>query len=1215
MSSSININVPATITAIAGQPSLSSLIGLPTSLVVTDSAAGAAISLKLVTGDSAATLSANASGGAAVVSSGNTLQISGSTAQVNAALATLSFTEPSGITSDKISLSATDNKGAAAQSDFALSIVPQTAPAFVAPTKLVTLSPNQPLALPDLLLSDPTASALAAMGLGAEETLQLTLAVSAGALLLPDYSALTGISADGIGTGTIHLTLSANDIGALNTLLTSLEFAGPSLASGQHLTYDLWNHDGVLPRAVTSGNIYLNTVGAPASTATYAQGAQTLVTGIDTLSGTLDVSGTLSALGNLVGNGAVSIAPGAVLELPYNSALLGGTSYDFGTIATQDIVESGQLLIGGTASLQGELVLNTNALVDFASGLTVDTGAANDFQEELTLASGAILEGNGTLSVGDFSASGMIDGTGTILALQGETLEIDAGMVSSGVNLDVAGGGVMVLGPVTPLVGIFNTTPLTVQSGVTLNFGGPGSLPVTGGYANPLGGNGGAFVISGPEAFSGTVSGFAVGDELVFPGLTGLVVHNISTISGASSFVVSGVDSNGTTQSYTIFSNIPAGLLPAASFDAAGDATVVLHSNIATVTSNGGIAATAGVAQPLLGISVALAAATTQSLTITLSSAHGSLSASGGSASSALTLTASNLSSLNAEIASVSYTGTGALDVLTISSGTGILAGLQSLIAIDRGGSGTVNGYSGLGFTEAELVSFGSTGGLYVDTTAHALGGVLATGQIEFNDELIASGFSGTALQIDNGGNVILGAAASAALAGDVVIGDTNGAGALEVLTNSASISGNLTLTAAGAGAGSSLAVVSALNLSGAALLGVSGAAVLDESGTFTAGSLSLGTFGTLQSYGAASGNLGGVNNSGTIGITGFATIAAASYIGTGGLTLGGAAELNITGAASFQAGQGFIGTDARLTAATFTQTGGTLTIDGRLAATGAGTFSNVSLAGGGSFPQPCWMSPAQLRAMVSSMPPPCLAPAQFWPKAASCSWQAAVSPVLARWKSPPVPRWNSPAPISPARRLVSPAPPPFWLWTTQPPTCRASLACRASMRWIWWASPPISSALQVIPSRSSTKGASRKPLRLPPAAPRFPALPSPRMAAAARSLPWVASCPVTRVAPASSRRKATGRWKPSALATPSSTLPGNAARCAGSAGARWISGPVPPNPPGQSSFCPARLAPANRSKRCGFRPCIASMRRGCSSRSFISSTASPFCTTKLLQP
>ncbi|MDE2318932.1 MAG: Hint domain-containing protein [Rhodospirillales bacterium] len=947
MSSSININVPATITSIAGQSSLSSLAGLPTSLAVADSASGANITLALVAANINAAITASATGGASLVSSGNTLQISGSAAQVNAVLASLSVSEPSGVTSDIISLTAQDNKGGLAQSGFALAVVPQAAPAFVAPAKLVTLSANQPLALPDLLLSDPTASALAAMGLGAEETLQLTLAVSAGALLLPDYSALTGISADGIGTGTIHLTLSANDIGALNTLLTSLEFAGPSLTSGQHLTYDLWNHDGVLPREVTSGNIYLNTVGPAASAATYALGTQTLVTGVDTLSGILDVTGTFSALGNLVGNGAVSIAPGGVLELPYNSALFGGTSYDFGTFSAQDVVESGQLLIGGTASLQGELALNTNAFVDFAGGLTVDTGAANDFQEGITLASGAVLEGSGTLSVGDFSASGMIDGTGTILALQGETLEIDAGLVSSGVNLDVAGGGVMVLGPVAPLFGIFNTTPLTVQSGVTLNFEGAGSQPITGGYANPLGGTGGAFVISGPQVFSGTVSGFAAGDELIFPGLTGLVVHNISTIAGASSFVVSGVDANGTTQSYTIFSNIPAGLVPAASFDTAGDATVVLHSNLATVTSNGGIAATAGVAQPLMGINVVLAAATTQSLTITLSSAHGSLSAAGFSPAATLTLTASNLSTLNAELASVSYTGTGVLDVLTISSGTGILAGLQSFIAVDRGGSGTVNGYSGLGFTEAELVSFGSTGGLYVDDTAHALGGVLVTGQIEFNDGLIASGFSGTALQIDNNGNAIFGAAANAVLSGDVVVGDTNGSGALEVLTTSASIAGNLTLAAAGGGAGSSLAVMGALSLSGAALVGLGGAATIYEAGSLAAGSLNLGTLGTLQAYGTAAGHFGGLSNSGAVSITGSADITATSYSGTGGLTLGGAVQLNITGAASFQAGQGFIGTDARLAASTFAQSGGAITIAGRLAASGSATLTNASFAGG----------------------------------------------------------------------------------------------------------------------------------------------------------------------------------------------------------------------------------------------------------------------------
>ncbi|MDE2458440.1 MAG: hypothetical protein KGL20_04315, partial [Rhodospirillales bacterium] len=184
MSSSININVPATITSIAGLPSLSSLGGLPASLTVADSTPGATITLQLVAANAGASMTASSGGGVSVVANGNTLQISGTAAQVNAALGTLAFTEPSGTASDVISLTATDSVGATAQSGFALAVAAQTSPAFVAPAQIVTLSPNQPLALPDLLLSDPTASALAAMGLGGQETLQLTLAVSQGALLL-----------------------------------------------------------------------------------------------------------------------------------------------------------------------------------------------------------------------------------------------------------------------------------------------------------------------------------------------------------------------------------------------------------------------------------------------------------------------------------------------------------------------------------------------------------------------------------------------------------------------------------------------------------------------------------------------------------------------------------------------------------------------------------------------------------------------------------------------------------------------------------------------------------------------------------------------------------------------------------------------------------------------------------------------------------------------
>ncbi len=166
MSASIYINVPATISSIAGQPSLSSLTGLPAGLAVSDPDPGASLTVLLVAANSAAALTASASGGAAVIANGSTLQISGSAAQVNAALATLEFTEPSGTAADLISIGAFDNIGLTSQSSFAVDIAPQIAPAFVNPTKLVTLSPNQPLALPDLQLSDPTARPLQPWGWG-----------------------------------------------------------------------------------------------------------------------------------------------------------------------------------------------------------------------------------------------------------------------------------------------------------------------------------------------------------------------------------------------------------------------------------------------------------------------------------------------------------------------------------------------------------------------------------------------------------------------------------------------------------------------------------------------------------------------------------------------------------------------------------------------------------------------------------------------------------------------------------------------------------------------------------------------------------------------------------------------------------------------------------------------------------------------------------------
>ena len=269
MTSRLNISAPATLTVLAGDATLSSLQDLPPGITVSDPAGGT-LTVQIKAANAGAVLSAG-------TASGNAITLTGSTAQVNAALAGLQLTESSGTSTDVLSLTASDPAALSAQDDIVVDVAPGTGPAFVNPAKIVTLSPDSLTALPDLLLSDPIAQGLAAMGLGQEETLSLTLSVAEGVLLLPGLTGMSGIEASGIGTGTIELSFTADEIGTLNTLLAGLDFAGPTVSGGQHLDYTLWNLTGVLPRVVTYGNIYLNTVGTPGANGTYTAGADTLV--------------------------------------------------------------------------------------------------------------------------------------------------------------------------------------------------------------------------------------------------------------------------------------------------------------------------------------------------------------------------------------------------------------------------------------------------------------------------------------------------------------------------------------------------------------------------------------------------------------------------------------------------------------------------------------------------------------------------------------------------------------------------------------------------------------------------------------------------------------------------------------------------------------------------------------------------------------------------
>ncbi len=954
MTSSLNIDAPATITVLGGNAALSSLPNIPPGgVLVSDPASPGTLSVQIVAGNSGAALSASSLGGATVSVNANTLSLSGTALQVNTALASLEVAEPATLSHDVLTLSATDPQALPAQTDILVNIAAPTGPAFVAPPRLVTIQPNTLDSISGMLLSDPIASGLAAMGLGAQETLSLGLSVASGILLLPGYTEASGIAASGLGTGTISLSLTAADIGALNSLLAGLSFVGPAVKGGEHLYYALRHLSGPLPTALTYGNIFLNIAGTAGSAATLAAGSQTVLTSGGTIGGVL--GGTITALADVTAPGGVVIAPGASLQLPYNALSLSGTSYDNGWLGAASLDVAGTLALAGGATLGGPLMLGTVGLLDFNGQLVAGSAETLTNQPEIALAAGGLLTGNGTLQAGNFSESGMITGPGTIAALGGETLLLAAGSIGGGADLAVASGGAMVLGPLSPLYGIFNATPVSIDSSVTLSFINNGGLGVTGGYAGALGGGGGAFVINGPQAFSGTISGFAPGDQLIFPGLSNFSIYNIT----AGSFAVGGQDSTGNTVSYEIQAAIPSGAALAAGGDAQGDPSVFLRPVAASIVTAEGFAASAGVAQPLPGIALQLSATSTQSLALTIAAASGLLSDGGAGPAAQITLTGADVTALNTALAALTYTGTGLADSLTLTSASPVLSGLAGNIYITAAIAGTINGLGGTAFSEAQTASFGSTGGISLFSLPAAPGAVLVAGPTDFTAPLQADGISGTALVVDANATAVFDSTATAVLGGDLTIGAANGAGTLDIITQSFASTGNMTLAGNAAATQSSAYVPGALTLGGSLAIGAGGLFALAGSLSTTAATLAGG--GTFFADGTASTQLGALTSAGDMILANAARAAAASLESSGTLALGGTSSLDITGGLNLSGTSTLqIGAGATLLAGGGAQLqgmaadSGLLTVSGSLGAAGTllltgGTLDAASLTNTGT--------------------------------------------------------------------------------------------------------------------------------------------------------------------------------------------------------------------------------------------------------------------------
>lgn len=199
---------------------------------------------------------------------------------------------------------------------------------------------------------------------------------------------------------------------------------------------------------------------------------------------------------------------------------------------------------------------------------------------------------------------------------------------------------------------------------------------------------------------------------------------------------------------------------------------------------------------------------------------------------------------MNAALNALRYAGTGAADMLTIASSSGVLDGLLDYASINAAAPGPVNGDLGLASSEAETASFGLGTGLVQMTTAAAPGAMLVQGMEDFADTLQVNGISGTALLVDAGGTAIFDPAAVVTLGGDVTLGDASGAGTLAVETQGFSTSGNVTIAGTAGAAGNVAEILGGLSATGSLTLGAGG--TLDLTGTLSVGAATLGSLGTL---------------------------------------------------------------------------------------------------------------------------------------------------------------------------------------------------------------------------------------------------------------------------------------------------------------------------------------------------------------------------------